>query len=242
VVAVLHGRDPAVAAEHVVLSAHLDYIGVGEPVEGDRINNGAMDNASGVATLLGAARRLGQAPPRRSIVFLALAAEEQGLLGSRYFAAHPTVPRATIVAAVNVDMFLPLYPMRSVIGYGAEESDLGEDLRRAAANADVSVMADPEPARRSFIRSDQYSFIRAGIPALALKLGYELGSPEHEIIKAWRAKRYHAPSDDLEQPIDRGAVAAFNRLYTALAQSIANRPARPAWKETSFFRRYGGSG
>ncbi len=104
-------------------------------IDGDRIYNGAMDNASGIATLLGAARRLGDAPPRRSIVFLALTAEEQGLLGSRYFAAHPTVARDAIVADVNVDMFLPLYPMRSVIGYGADESDLGDDLRRAAADA-----------------------------------------------------------------------------------------------------------
>jgi len=238
VVGVRRGSDPAVAAEHVVLSAHLDHVGVGEPIDGDRIYNGAMDNASGIATLLGAARQLGDAPPRRSLVFLAVTAEEQGLLGSRYFAAHPTVARDAIVADVNVDMFLPLYPMRSVIGYGADESDLGDDLRRAAADAGVSVVADPEPARRSFVRSDQYSFIRAGIPALALKLGYSLGSPEHEIVKTWREKRYHAPSDDLAQPIDRGAVAAFNRLYVSLARSIANRPARPEWKETSFFRRF----
>jgi Zn-dependent M28 family amino/carboxypeptidase len=238
VAGIRRGTDPDAAAEYVVLSAHLDHIGVGEPVDGDRIFNGAMDNAAGIATLLEAARHTAERPSRRSLVFVAVTAEEQGLLGSRYFAWNPTVPRGAIVADVNVDMFLPLYPMRSVIGYGAEESDLGTDLRRAAASAGVSVMADPEPARRSFIRSDQYSFIRGGIPSLALKLGYELGSPEHEIVTAWRAKRYHAPSDDLAQPIDRGAVAAFNALYLSLVDAIANRPSRPSWNDTSFFKRF----
>jgi Zn-dependent M28 family amino/carboxypeptidase len=215
-------------------------VGVGEPIDGDRIYNGAMDNASGIATLLETARRYraGGTPPKRSLVFLAVTAEEQGLLGSRYWVTHSTVARASIVADVNVDMFLPLYPMKSVIGYGAEESDLGDDLHRAAAVAGVSVVADPEPARRAFIRSDQYSFIRAGVPALALKLGYELNSPEHQLVKQFRAKRYHAPADDLAQPIDRGAAAAFNDLYAALADAIANRPARPAWKAQSFFRRF----
>lgn len=99
-------------------------------------------------------------------------------------------------------------------------------------------MEDPEPARRSFIRSDQYSFIRAGIPSLALKLGYELGSPEHALVAAWRTKRYHAPSDDLAQPIDRGAVAGFNALYLSLVDAIVNRPSRPAWNEKSFFKRF----
>jgi hypothetical protein len=238
VVGIRRGTDQTAAAEHVVLSAHLDHIGVGEPIDGDRIFNGAMDNASGIATLLEAARHTANTPTRRSLVFLAVTAEEQGLLGSRYFASNPTVPRASIVADVNVDMFLPLYPMKSVIGYGADESDLGNDLRRAAANAGVSVMADPEPARRSFIRSDQYSFIRGGIPSLALKLGYELGSPEHQLVTAWRTKRYHAPSDDLAQPVDRGAVAAFNTLYLSLVDAVANRPSRPAWNETSFFKRF----
>jgi Zn-dependent M28 family amino/carboxypeptidase len=239
VVGVLRGSDPRLASEHVVLTAHLDHLGVGEAIEGDRTYNGAMDNASGIATLVETARRFhGSRAPKRSIVFVAVTAEEQGLLGSRYFAARPTVPRASIVAGVNVDMFLPLYPMKSVLGLGAEESDLGDDLRRAASAAGLTVVADPEPARRSFIRSDQYSFIRAGIPALALKLGYELGTPEHELLKQWRAKRYHAPSDDLRQPVDLSAAAAFNRLYFELTQTIANRPERPRWKDGSFFRRF----
>jgi Zn-dependent M28 family amino/carboxypeptidase len=242
VVGILRGSDPALAGEHIVLSAHLDHVGVGDAVDGDRVYNGAMDNASGIATLLETARRYKDAPaPKRSVVFVAVTAEEQGLLGSRYFAAYPTVPRSSMVANVNVDMFLPLYPMRSVIGLGAEESDLGDDLQRAAAAAGVPVVADPEPGRRSFIRSDQYSFIRAGIPALSLKLGYALGSPEHEILKQFRARRYHAPSDDLAQPIDFGAAAAFNRFYFEVVQAIANRPTRPAWKDTSPFKRAIGS-
>jgi Zn-dependent M28 family amino/carboxypeptidase len=199
-----------------------------------------MDNASGMATLLETARRFharGTAP-KRSLVFLAVTAEEQGLLGSHYWVTHPTVARASIVADVNVDMFLPLYPMRSVIGYGAEESDLGDDLARAAAAAGVSIMADPEPARRAFIRSDQYSFIRAGVPALALKLGYDLNSPEHELVKQFRAKRYHAPSDDLNQPVDLGAAGKFEDIMTDIALRVADAPQPPVWNSGSFFQRF----
>jgi hypothetical protein len=239
VAGVLRGSDPQLASEHVVLTAHVDHLGIGEPIDGDRIFNGAMDNASGLATLIETARRYHEGrAPKRSLVFVAVTAEEQGLLGSRYYAARPTVPRASIVANVNVDMFLPLYPMKSVLGLGADESDLGDDLRRAASAAGLAVVADPEPGRRSFIRSDQYSFIRAGIPALALKLGYQIGTPEHELLKQWRAKRYHAPSDDLAQPVDLGAAATFNRFYFELTRVIADRPTRPQWKDTSFFKRF----
>jgi Zn-dependent M28 family amino/carboxypeptidase len=222
-----------------VLSAHLDHIGRGEPVKGDSIYNGAMDNASGTATLLEVARRLHDADVRlrRSVVFLSVTAEEQGLLGSRYFMAHPTVPASAIVADLNTDMFLPLFPMRSLIVNGLEESDLADDLRRVARAAGIDVFGDPEPERNAFVRSDQYSFVRRGIPALAFKIGWTLGSPEHEMVKRWRAERYHAPSDDLSQPFDRHAAEDFTRFYTRLAEAIANRDTRPQWRDTSVFRR-----
>jgi hypothetical protein len=240
VVGVLPGSDPALAKEYVVLSAHLDHLGVGEPIGGDAVYNGAMDNASGIATLIETARVLASAKPRprRSIVFLAATAEEKGLLGSRHYAAHPTVPEDAIVADVNVDMFSPLFPFKRVIANGADESDLGDDLRRVAESMKIDVAPDPEPERNGFVRSDQYSFIRRGIPALTLRVGYQKGSPEQEIVGRWRKERYHAPSDDLVQPVDWQSAADFNRLYTAVVVEIANRPERPRWRAESFFRRF----
>ena len=209
-------------------------------MNGDAIYNGAMDNASGTATLLEVARRLRDSGVRlrRSVVFLSVTAEEHGLLGSRYFTAHPTVPASSIVADLNTDMFLPLFPMRSLIVNGLEESDLADDLRRVGRATGIDITGDPEPERNAFVRSDQYSFIRRGIPALAFKIGWSLGSPEHDIVKRWRDERYHAPSDDLSQPIDLQAAEDFTRFYTALVQAIANRDTRPRWNDGSFFKRF----
>jgi Peptidase family M28 len=240
VVGVLRGSDARLKHEYVVLSAHLDHVGRGEPVNGDDIYNGAMDNASGIATLLEVASRLGgsEAGLRRSLVFLAVTAEEHGLLGSRYYAMRPTVAASAIVANLNTDMFLPLFPMRSLIVSGIEESDLADDLRRVAQPAGIEILSDPEPERNAFVRSDQYSFIRRGVPALAFKIGWRLGSREHEVVKRWRAERYHAPSDDLAQPIDLQSAEDFTRFYAELTAAVANRATRPRWNDTSFFKRF----
>ena len=240
VIGLLPGTDPQLKHEYVVLSAHLDHIGRGEPVNGDSIYNGAMDNASGTATMLEAGRLLHESGVRlrRSVVFLSVTAEEHGLLGSRYFTAHPTVPASSLVANLNTDMFLPLFPMHSLIVSGVEESDLADDLRRVGRAAGVAIIGDPEPERNSFVRSDQYSFIRRGIPAVAFKIGWSLGSPEHEVVKRWRAERYHAPSDDLSQPIDLQAAEDFTRFYTLVVEAIANRDTRPRWNDGSFFKRF----
>ncbi len=238
VVGVLRGSDPVLSREYVVLTAHLDHLGVGAPIGGDAIYNGAMDNASGIATLIEVASTVAAARPRRSVLFVAVTAEEKGLLGSRYFARHPTVARESIVANVNMDMFLPLYPLRSLMVLGLDESDLGDDVRAVAGEMGLGVQADPQPLRNRFIRSDQYSFIREGIPALALKVGVEPGSPEAAIDAAWTRDRYHAPSDDLQQPIDREAAAGFTDAIGRLAVRVANRPSRPGWRAESFFRRF----
>ncbi|MGH7718105.1 MAG: M28 family peptidase [Gemmatimonadaceae bacterium] len=240
VVGILPGSDPALRGEYVVMTAHLDHLGVGRPIDGDSIYNGAMDNGAGTATLLETARGA-SAPGRRfarSVIFLAVTAEESGLLGSRYFAAHPTVPAGAIVANVNTDMFLPLFPLRGVIANGLEESDMADDLRRVAEPLGLRVLSDPEPERNAFVRSDQYSFIRRGVPALSLKAGFERNSPEHEIVKRFRTDRYHAPADDLQQDVNLQAAADFNRLALDLVQAVANRPARPRWNADSFFRRF----
>jgi cyanophycinase len=239
VIGILRGTDPALRGEYVAISAHLDHVGVGEPINGDRIYNGAMDNASGIATLIetaaGAAARGGL---KRSVIFAAVTAEEKGLLGSRYFANRPTVSADGIVANLNTDMFLPLFPLKSLVVQGLEESDLADDLKRVARPLALEVLSDPEPERNAFIRSDQYSFIKTGVPALSLKVGFTRNSPEHDIVRKWRAERYHAPSDDLAQPVDRQAAEDFGKVYLALVEAVANRPTRPQWNGESFFQRF----
>jgi Zn-dependent M28 family amino/carboxypeptidase len=169
---------------------------------------------------------------------MAQTAEEKGLLGSRYFAARPTVPFKQIVADINLDMFLPLYPLKVIEVQGLTESTLGETVRAAAKALGVEVQTDREPEQNRFIRSDQYSFIRSGIPSLAFKFGYEFGSPEEKIRRDWVRERYHQPSDDLGQPVNLEAAATFNRVILGLLQRVANDTARPRWNDTSFFKRF----
>ena len=238
VVGLLRGSDATLANEFVVLSAHLDHLGVASAVNGDAIYNGAMDNASGIATLIEAASAIVAARPKRSVLFVAVTAEEKGLLGSRFFARSPPVPRASIVADINMDMFLPLYPLRRLMVLGLDESDLGDDVRAVADAVGIGVQVDPQPLRNRFIRSDQYSFIREGVPSLAMKVGSEPGSPEAAVEAAWTKERYHAPSDDLQQPIDRAAAVGFTEVIGRLAVQVANRATRPAGKADSFFRRF----
>jgi Zn-dependent M28 family amino/carboxypeptidase len=241
VVGVLPGTDAKLKNEYVVLSAHLDHLGVGgQPINGDRIYNGAMDNASGIASLIEVAKRLHESKTRlrRSVIFLAVTAEEKGLLGSRYFSVHPTVKPEAVVANINMDMFLPLFPLRILTVYGLDESDLGTEVREVGASLGLPVQADPEPERNGFVRSDQYSFIRRGIPALAMKVGYLKGSPEASVAAKWRTERYHAPADDTRQPVDLQAAVDFNRVLLSLAERVANRTARPHWNQNSFFRRF----
>ncbi len=240
VAGLLRGSDPTLRDEYVVLSGHLDHLGIGGAVNGDRIYNGAMDNASGIASLIETARTLAAAPqrPKRSVLFVAVTAEEKGLLGSRYFASHPTVPARNVVANINMDMFLPLFPMKSVMVFGLDESDLGGSVRQVAVAMGLGVQGDPEPLRNRFIRSDQYSFIRQGVPALALKVGYVPDSPDAATHAAWTKERYHAPSDDLQQPIDGRSAVTFNDLLVRLTTAVANQPQRPRWNDASFFKRF----
>jgi Zn-dependent M28 family amino/carboxypeptidase len=245
VIARLPGTDPALKHEVVVLSAHVDHIGIGEPIDGDRIYNGAMDDGSGSALLLDMAAKLASptaAKPRRSILFVFVTAEEKGLLGSKYFAAHPTVDLKSIVADVNVDMFLPIVPLKVLKVEGIAESDLGDRAVAIAQSLGVKAIADPEPLRNGFIRSDQYSFIRHGVPALKMDVGFEPGTPEQKIFKEWLTKRYHAPSDDVNQPVDLAAAALYEEITRRLLLEVANADARPAWKPDSFFRRYASGG
>jgi Zn-dependent M28 family amino/carboxypeptidase len=238
VVALLRGSDPMLAKEFVVLTGHLDHLGVGAPVAADSIFNGAMDNASGVSALIEVARALAASRPKRSVLFAIVTGEEKGLLGSYYWTKNPTVPLGQVAANLNVDMVLPIVPLAHLVVQGVDESTLGDAARAEAAAAGIDVIPDPEPQRNRFIRSDQFSFIRAGIPALAFNAGAIPGSPEDSLLHTWTKTRYHEPSDDLAQPIDSTAPAALIGYLTRLTMRIADAPVRPAWKEHSFFRTY----
>jgi hypothetical protein len=237
IVGVLRGSDPRLAGEYVVVSAHLDHLGVGPEIAGDRIYNGAMDDASGVATVLEVAHALAKTRPRpkRSILFAVFTAEEKGLLGSRAFAENPGVPRGAIVADLNIDMPLPLWPLESLYMPGLEESSLSREALAVAAEHGLAIVPDPFPDRNVFTRTDQFSFVRTGVPAVALKFGFTAGSPQAQIERSWRAERYHAPSDDLAQPVDLQAADRFNAFVKALAAHIADEPSTPVWRPGSLF-------
>lgn len=232
------GSDPDLKNEFVVLSAHIDHIGIGAPVNGDRIYNGAMDNGSGTALVMDIAESLRTQKLRRSVLFLLVTAEEKGLLGSNYFAGHPTVPAKSLVADINTDMFLPIVPFRIAIIQGIGESDLGTWASDVARSMDIKPVADPEPLRNVFVRSDQYNFVKRGIPAVMPEIGYEPDTPEQKLFNDWLTHRYHAPSDDVNQPIDLKSAASFEEYTRRLFIKTANADARPEWKPDSFFRRY----
>ena len=233
------GDDPVLKNQYVVLSAHLDHLGEGKPVNGDGIYNGAMDDASGVASLIEIAKSLqdSRASSKRSILFLAVTGEEKGELGSTYFAAHPAV-QGRMVADLNMDMYLPLFPLKWLEVQGLKESTLGADITEVAKAADVQIQADKEPDRNRFIRSDQYSFIKMGVPALAFKFGYLPGGPEEKLFRDWYTNRYHGVTDDAEQPVDAAAAARFNNILKNLALRVANANQPPSWLPNSFFQRF----
>jgi hypothetical protein len=236
VLGVLEGSDKKLRKQYVVVSAHLDHLGVGRPVDGDSIYNGAMDNASGVASLLEIAKAIAAGPRlRRSILFLAVTGEEEGLLGSKYFVAHPTVARDQIVADINMDMVLPLFPLRYLEVQGLGESTLGNDIRAIAQLNDIEVQFDKQPDENRFIRSDQASFIAHGIPAVAFKFGWIPDSPEQKTFNDFVKNRYHHPSDDVAQPVDKEAAVSFDKVIQDLTVRVSDASTKPAWYPESFF-------
>lgn len=240
IIAQLPGSDPKLKSENVVISAHLDGLGTGEPIKGDSIYNGTFDNAIGVASVIEIAKTFVAAKkkPKRSILFTIVTAEEKGLLGSRYFARRPTVPAQSMVADLNFDMPLPIFPLTGISPLGFEESSLGTDAEAVGKLMGYAIVPDPLPDRNAFIRSDQYSFIREGVPALFMKYGFAVGTPEGEAEKAWRANIYHSPQDSLEQPVMKGEGVKMTDYVAALARRIADARARPQWNADSYFKRF----
>jgi len=241
IVAKLEGSDAALKDEYVVFSSHLDHVGIGEPVNGDKIYNGALDNASGSACLLEIARAFVAAKerPRRSLLFVSVTGEEAGLLGSDYFAHYPTVKKSAIAANVNMDEDQMLWPMLSIIPFGAEHSSLEDTVNQAAARMHLRVDADPMPEEVVFIRSDQYSFVKQGIPAVFPVPGFKSDDPKIDpakIFAAWEAERYHQPSDDMNQPnLDFAQAAKFARFNLLVGYLVAQANERPTWKKGDFF-------
>jgi hypothetical protein len=232
IVGLLPGADPKLKNEFVVLSAHLDHIGITPPVNGDSINNGALDNASGVATTLEVARLFHGRPPRRSVLFLIDTAEEKGLIGAEYFAHNPTVPPSSIVADVDLDMPILTYDFTDVTAFGADRSSIGPAVKRAAARMGVKLSPDPMPDEGVFTRSDHYRFVEQGVPAVFLTTGYANGG-----AAAWEdffAHHYHKPSDDLSLPIRYDAAAKFARLNYEVSRELADGD-RPSWNKGDFF-------
>lgn len=237
VIGMIKGSDPALKDEYVVLTAHLDHLGILQTVEEnvDRINNGAMDNASGTSTLLEEARKFmaDAEPPRRSILFVALTAEEKGLLGSEYFARHPTVPQEAMVANVNLDMPILKHEFTDAIAFGAEHSTIKPIAERAGASMGVKLSPDPVPQMVLFTRSDHYNFVKVGVPSIFLFLGFENGG--EAAFRTFMATNYHRPSDDADQGILWDMGAKFAELNYRIAREIANADEKPVWNEDSFF-------
>src|ERR1700733_1345655 len=241
VVAKLEGSDPTLKNEYLVYTAHLDHLGIGEPLKGDAIYNGALDNASGSATILEVAQAFARMNPRprRSILFVSVTGEEAGELGSEYFAHYPTVAKNSIVADINIDQVFLLYPLEDIIAFGAEHTSLDSVIQRAAKHLGLVESPDPMPEQVIFIRSDQYSFVKQGIPAVMPSPGFKSTDPNKkafDIAMKWMDDTYPSPQDDMKQPnLDFDAAAKFARFTFLCGYYVTQDPSRPTWNKGDFF-------
>ena len=228
------GLLPGDSAEAVVYSAHLDHHGICAPGAPDPICNGAIDNATGIAEMLEIARGFAALPKReRSVLFIAVTGEERGLLGSAWFARHPTIARERMIANLNLDQLLPAYPVGELVLRGAELSTLEDHVRAAAAELDLAIAADPVPEQNFFARSDQLNFARIGVPSACLWQGFS-GARGEAAFKDFRANRYHQPTDEWLPSYDWEAAAQMARAELLVGISLLSGP-RPTWKPDSPF-------
>jgi Peptidase family M28 len=240
-IGVIPGSDPVLKNQYVVYAAHLDHFGIGAPVKGDSIYNGAHDNASGVAILLEIARTFRSLPkaPKRSVIIAIVTGEEYGLLGSDYFINHPTVPRKAIVANLALDMPFFFHPVLDIVPYGALHSSLSAQVQAAAGYLGLGIAPDPFPEQVVFIRSDHYSFIRQGIPSLFIKSGFKTvpgdTTDRSRSDVAWRSTTYHTPQDDMTQAFNFDAAATHVKLNFLIGLLVCEDPTRPTWNKGDFF-------
>jgi Zn-dependent M28 family amino/carboxypeptidase len=236
VLGLLPGSDPTLAGEVVMLSGHLDHLGL-KPgaAAGDHVYNGAMDNAVGIATMLEAAKAFTEsgARPKRSVMFVALTAEEKGLFGSEYLASYPAYGGRKLVANVNLDMPILTYDFSDVVAFGAEHSTIGQAVASAAGKIGVSLSPDPAPEQQSFVRTDHYSFVKKGVPAVSLNTGFAQGGKK--ATETFESRHYHALSDEIDQPFNWNAAAKFARINYLIARELADAPEAPRWYEGNYF-------
>jgi Zn-dependent M28 family amino/carboxypeptidase len=242
IAATLPGSDPVLKDQYVLITAHVDHVGIGDAVDGDTIYNGAVDNASGAAALIEIARAFASATgaerPMRSVMFLAVTGEEAGLLGSDYFAHYPTVPISQIAANVNMDGISLFYEFKDIIALGAEHSTIAEPVSDVARHFNLEVSPDPMPEEGFFIRSDQYSFVKQGVPAVNISEGWKTVDPSidgRKMQEDYIRNRYHTPQDDMSQPLNFKAAVLDTQVNFAVAYEIANAPARPTWNRNDIF-------
>lgn len=240
VAGVLEGSDPVLKNEYIVFTAHSDHIGIARTVKKDKINNGAMDNATGTSVLMETARMFASLPvaPKRSILFLAVTGEEKGLLGADYYARNPTLKNGRMVANVNLDMPILTYEFADVIAFGATHSSMGESVAQAAKNVGLELSADPWPEQNLFTRSDHYSFVKQGVPAVFLVPGLQSKDPNidgSKVFGEFLATNYHKPGDDMSQPFNWNAARTFTLVNYQIGSTLANQQATPSWNEDSFF-------
>ena len=234
VIGMLRGSE-----ETVVVSAHLDHLGNHPPANGgDGIYNGAYDNASGISILIEVAKAMARGPkPKRSVMFVALTGEEKGIQGSTFLAKFPPVPKGNIVADINMDMILMLYPFADVVPLGGEHTSLGPLAANAAKASGFEVSPDPYPEEVRFIRSDQFAFVEAGIPAIHIKPGNKSRDKSidgEKVTREWLRNVYHTVRDEMSQPIDFASGARYAEMSLRLARAVADGP-RPEWVKGDFF-------
>ena len=229
VLGLLPGRDPALKAQVVVVSAHLDGYGYGEPVAGDAIYNGAFDDAAYVATLIRLAEQREGKGFRRSVLFAAFTGEEKGLLGATWFTEHPTVPKADLAADINLDQLRPLFPLKILTMHAVDDTTLGATAKQVASGMGIEIRPDREPDRHLLERADHWPFLKIGVPATGFVFGYDPGTEAERRYRQWYQVRYHRPQDDMSQPIDFQAAADFNTFFYRLTAAVANASGRPAF-------------
>jgi Zn-dependent M28 family amino/carboxypeptidase len=229
VLGLLPGTDPALKDQVVIVSAHLDGYGYGEPVNGDNLYNGAFDDAAYVASLIRLAEQRAGKGFRRSVLFAVYTGEEKGLLGSTYFSTHLTVPKQNLAAVINLDQLRPLFPLKILTMHAIDDTTLANNVRRIAGPMGITVRPDLEPERNLNQRTDHWPFLRIGVPATNFVFGYDPGTDAERRYREWYQIRYHRPQDDMTQPIDFDAARDINTFFYRLTEDVANDDKRPAF-------------
>jgi Zn-dependent M28 family amino/carboxypeptidase len=243
VAAMFPGSDPKLKDEYVIYSAHWDHLGIGTPVNGDAIYNGAIDNATGCAILLELARAWGAAAlrPKRSVLFLAVTAEEGGLKGSEYYGTHPLVPPAKTAIDLNYDALYPWGRAANLVITGAERTSVHSLAQQIARRLGLAIAVDAQPEAGHYFRSDHFSFARVGIPAFSIGHATEfVGKPEgfgERAYQEYNSKHYHQPSDEFQDDWDFTALAQAAEFGLLLGKDIGNQDHLPDWRPGDSFHR-----